>query len=310
METITRVQGIIQNDFITDWAGAFLLDKKAGSVSPGTLRFYQKKLHLFLDYCQAQVLTHISQLTPTNLRQYLVHLAEQGHNPGGVHACYRVLKAWLRWYWAEVEPAGRNPIDRVTSPKVPEQVLDPVSSEIVRAMLATCERGTFYGSRDRAMILFLLDTGARAQEALDVNLEDLDIATGTVTIRQGKGRKARKVFIGKTTRRAIRAYMRERLEFGPVLWVSSDGERLTYSGLRSLMVRRAKMAKVDPPTLHSFRRAFALAMLRAGVDVYSLQALMGHADLQVLKRYLKLTGADLKAAHHQGGPVNGGLLDD
>ncbi|NLF02023.1 MAG: site-specific integrase, partial [Anaerolineales bacterium] len=58
------------------------------------------------------------------------------------------------------------------------------------------------------------------------------------------------------------------------------------------------------PTLHSFRRAFALACLRNGIDVYSLQRLMGHADLSVLRRYLAQTEADLQQAHAQGGPVD------
>ena len=58
------------------------------------------------------------------------------------------------------------------------------------------------------------------------------------------------------------------------------------------------------PSLHSFRRAFAINMLRAGVDIYSLQLLMGHADLQVLRRYLAQTNDDLLKAHRKGSPVD------
>jgi site-specific recombinase XerD len=73
-------------------------------------------------------------------------------------------------------------------------------------------------------------------------------------------------------------------------------------------VRRANQAAIKAPTLHSFRRAFASNMLRAGVDVFSLQKLMGHADLQVLRRYLAQTTDDIAQAHRIGSPVDNNRL--
>ena len=74
------------------------------------------------------------------------------------------------------------------------------------------------------------------------------------------------------------------------------------------MHRRAETAGLKEPSLHSFRRAFAINMLRAGVDIYSLQELMGHADLQVLRRYLKQTNDDIAQAHRIGSPVDNNRL--
>ena len=71
----------------------------------------------------------------------------------------------------------------------------------------------------------------------------------------------------------------------------------------AILTRRAKLADVKAPSLHSFRRAFAINMLRAGVDVFSLQKLMGHADLQVLRRYLEQTTEDISQVHRMGSPV-------
>jgi integrase/recombinase XerD len=88
------------------------------------------------------------------------------------------------------------------------------------------------------------------------------------------------------------------------LWVTVEGKRLTYGGLRHIVERRARRAGVKMPGLHSFRRAFALACLRGGVDLISLQRLMGHSDLSVLQRYLAQVEGDLQAAHAKGGPVD------
>src|SRR4030065_1821145 len=66
----------------------------------------------------------------------------------------------------------------------------------------------------------------------------------------------------------------------PALWVSQNGESISYWGLNEIIERRARKAGVHKPELHAFRRAFDLECLRAGVDLFSLQKLMGHADLQ------------------------------
>ena len=101
--------------------------------------------------------------------------------------------------------------------------------EEINSLLKTCA-GNYSGVRDKAMMLGLLDTGARAKEFLHINLEDVDLATGAVMIRQGKGRKPRMVFLGRKTIRAIRGYLRHRHDNNPALWVSTHGERMTYSG--------------------------------------------------------------------------------
>ena len=95
--------------------------------------------------------------------------------------------------------------------------------------------------------------------------------SGEVYIHRGKGQKPRTVFLGKTSRKALRSYMKRRTDNNLALWVTVDGERLAYGGLRGIVIRRAKQAEVKTPSLHSFRRAFAINMLRAGVDVFSLQ---------------------------------------
>ena len=83
---------------------------------------------------------------------------------------------------------------------------------------------------------------------------------------------------------------------------------MTYGALRCVLRRRAIQACLkDIPTPHDFRRAFALVMLRYGVDIFSLQKLMGHSDLQVLHRYLAQTDQDIQAAHMRGSPVDNNL---
>ena len=295
-------------DYLPILIESFLVDRKAQGLSIDTVLFYKKKLNYFAKFCESQALTQVGQLTPDLLRRYLLGLSD-GHNPGGVHACFRTLRTLLLWVaQEEIMPLDwRNPIHKVKAPKLPNELLEPITLEDVNALVATCKY-SFSGTRDKAMVLGLLDTGARAQEFLNLNLEDVEMATGAVVIRQGKGRKPRMVFLGRKTLRAIRAYFRFRRDTISALWVSVHGERMTYTALRGLLRRRAQLAGLkEIPTPHDFRRAFALVMLRNGVDVFSLQKLMGHADLQVLRRYLAQTDQDVQTAHMRGSPVDHNL---
>jgi integrase/recombinase XerD len=84
-------------------------------------------------------------------------------------------------------------------------------------------------------------------------------------------------------------------------------ECLGYDGLRGVMTRRAETAKVETPSLHDFRRAFALSMLRNGTDIFTLAKLMGHEGITVLQRYLKQTDQDTETAHRRAGPVDNSM---
>jgi len=288
---------------------SFLIDRQAAGLSPHTLKFYRQYLQAFSTACSENAVKLVQDISPDLLRRYFLKLSEN-HNPGGVHCAYRTLRAFFRWLLNEeiMQPEWRNPMLKVKPPKVNLDPLEPISLEDVRALIAACQPGKLAGERDRAIFLFLLDTGARAQESCNTKLEDVDLNTGAVTIRYGKGGKTRMAFLGRKTRRALRSYLRLRQDHSPALFVSKTGDFLTYDGLRELLDRKAKLAKLTTkPTLHNFRRAFALNMLRNGVDVFALQRLLGHSDLQIMRRYLAQNDTDTRAAHMRGSPVDNGL---
>jgi len=78
---------------LATWVEGFIVDRTARGLSRKTIQFYSERLRLFMNYCDAQVITKISQLTPTILREYLLYLEHMKHNPGGVHANYRAVRA-------------------------------------------------------------------------------------------------------------------------------------------------------------------------------------------------------------------------
>ena len=223
----------------------------------------------------------VFQISPTLIRQFLLWLSETGHNEGDVHGCYRALKALLNWWEHEYEPENwRNPIKKVRGPMVSSEPLPPADWKAVKAMVKTCKNGPT-ASRDRALLFFSVDTGCRVGEMLSPDTDDFEPIAGAITLRKGKVGKARTVSVGRQTRRAMRKYLKQRAVDGP-LWQTIHTGRLTYDGLWAIVTRREKQANVKAPSLHSFRRRFALACLRNGMDLRRLQELMGHSTLNLL----------------------------
>ena len=276
---------------LTAWGDAFITAKKAEGRARATLEgVYSRVLTAFFAFCASRGVTSVEAIDPTIIREHLLAVAER-HAPSTVHRHYRTLRTWLLWYEAEAAPDGwRNPIRRVKAPKVPEQVLDPAPLTDLAAMVKRAD------VRDRAILLTLLDTGLRASELLGLNLTDFDQAEGVLTVRHGKGGRVRVAPLGPRTRRAVRQWLRARQSGGLALFCGSDGGRLTYWGLREVVRRLSKRAQVRAPTLHSIRRAFAIGMLRAGIDLLTLSRLMGHSGLSLLTRYAKQSVGDLRSA--------------
>jgi len=273
---------------------SFLLDRRAMNVSKGTLHFYNAKMGVFSDYCTDVGTESIPQITPTLLREFLLYLKDKGHNEGGTFAFYRAVKTFLLWYEDEFEPENwKNPIRKVTAPKVSIEPLEGVSKEEVYLLIGYCEKGTFYGERNKAILLTLVETGVRATELININCEDIDLLESHILIRQGKGRKPRDVFFGKTARKQLRTYLKLRGNSKGALFTTKDSERLTYNGLREIIRRLSKKAKIKEPGLHDFRRTFAIECLRNGIDIQTIARLMGHSTLQVISRYLRQTKQDL-----------------
>ena len=114
LSTDTQRTNLI-DDYLLTWVEAFMIDRKARGTAGGTLVFYSQKLKQFTDYCEGQAVKNISQITPGLIREFILWM-QQGHNPGGVHAAYRALRAFLKWYEQETDEI--TAIRKVKAPNV------------------------------------------------------------------------------------------------------------------------------------------------------------------------------------------------
>ncbi len=282
-------------------AQSFLLSREAMHCTEATLVWYKKYIGALVDYLTAHGVQDVKSIAPDHLRAFLVSLQRRGLADRTVHHHASAARAFCHFLVSEgMLPA--SPMNKVKMPRLPKSILPAFAPEDVRRLLAVCET-----PRDTAIVLCLLDTGLRAGEFVALNVGDMDVKTGAVQVRRGKGGKGRVAFLGAKARKALLRYIMARGEVkaDDPLWLSCNtGERLTHHGLRLLLRRLGKRAGVEHCTPHTFRRTFALWSLRAGMNVYALQQIMGHSDLTILRRYLALVEQDLEEAHRKHGAVD------
>lgn len=302
-QTFSTIVNQIVAGSIANIANGFLIDAQSRGLSPHTLRDYSNEINAFLKWADSQGIVMLDELTTDVIRKYLLSLQER-RNPGGQFAGYRVIRTLTYWWERETDDDYRSPIRKVKPPKVNQQPLPGVKPDAIQALLDACLGDNQI--RDRTIILFLADTGVRASEFCDLTMADIDLMSGAAIIRKGKGGKHRVVYIGQRSRRELRKYLkhRTRMEQDAPLFATQEEGKLTYSGLRQIIRRRAAQAGIDEPGLHDFRRFFALNMLRNGADLISLSRLMGHSGISVLQRYLAQVEDDLQLVHLRASPVD------
>lgn len=185
-------------------------------------------------------------------------------------------------------------------PRVDTRVLPALTEEEIQTLLNAAQE-----YRDKAMVLCLLDSGCRAGEFLSWNWSDVNLITGVVLVRHTKNRNERTVYLGKRALKSLVVlYATQGGDPGDPVWQHLGAKkRLHYDGLSGVLKKLSRETGIHAHP-HKFRRTFALLSLRNGMDVFSLQRLLGHKDLTVVKRYLDLVQSDLKDAHDRFGPVD------
>jgi integrase/recombinase XerD len=289
----------------------FNLHLQAEKRSPHTISDYEVTLRRFTAFCGA--LTRIDLITPDRIRQFLADWAEREVAPAGIAPrpvqklsakSIKNMHAALSSFfaWAEREQyIEQNPItDRIKPPTSTPPPIDPLTVDEARRLTAAAR-----GSRDQAIISFLLDTGCRASELCGITRANLDVA-GHSALVNGKGGKRRIIPFGDKTARLLFRYLASRNGEPPTALVFKvrSGEPLRREALLDLVHTVAKRANVSDCYPHRLRHTFAISYLRNGGDIYTLQAILGHSDLDMVKRYLAIAGADVQSAHRRASPVD------
>lgn len=276
----------------------FVLSRQAMRCSPATLVFYRFTAGAFLTWLELQGVREPAEVTVHLVREYLAQLVGLGRSDTTVHDNARAIKTLLRFWNAEGDlPA---PVD-FALPKLAKKRLPVLAVEELVRLIAACKT-----PREKALVLCMADSGLRRGEICALNCSDVDITSGRVRVAHGKGDKARTAVIGASARRALLNYrrdLRSPIYAETPLFLSRDGTRLTGTGLLQIVRRLWKSTGIHV-TPHALRRTFVVLSLRGGMDSLHLQALLGHASLDMVRHYAQMVDDDLLQAHRAHSPID------
>ena len=188
---------------------------------------------------------------------------------------------------------------RVPMVRREQKVVQPFAKDDVTTLLAACNPKTYVGSRMRAMILFLLDTGVRSSELVSIELCDVLFEEGRVRVLNGKGRKQRWTAISEVALETLRTYLEDFRGWSEGhLFQTVDGRALRNHHMNVMFTRHGLRAGVRQGNPHRFRHTFATWAIRVNARELDVQYLLGHSSPMMVRRYSATYDSEQAAAAH------------
>jgi len=268
----------------------YLLHAESRRMSQNTIKLYAMIYRKFTAHVGDK--TIFNQLTVEDVETFLT---AQTTVSDATLAKYHITLSSLFTWAVKQGFAAENLLKRITCARPEKREIVPFTLDEIRALLSACDKTAEYtragkatcantrptALRDRAIIMLLVDTGLRATELCDIQIHEVDLKNRQL-VTLGKGDKERLIPFDART---------------------GQDNPLDRKLLRKLLLRIGERAGVKDVHPHRFRHTFAINYLRNKGDIYTLQRILGHSTLEMVKRYLAIANVDVQNAHRQASPV-------
>lgn len=291
------------NDFIE-----YLTVQKRMSVN--TIDAYRQDIQAFESFLAERKAGGLADATNTMVVAYLMDLKNSGKSRSTVNRKLSSIRAYYRYLMNKGE-LKVNPTEDIKSPRIARKEISYLSIEEVERLLEAPD-DTTKGKRDRALLEVLYATGIRVSEVIELKLSDANLRMGFVKC-SGKHARARIVPMGLPARKALEDYLENSRPFlmrtvdyenpDSVLFVNYAGDPFTRQGLWKILKQYGTRAAIeDQITPQTLRNSFAMHMVQNGIDIKSLQELMGHEDILATQVYFEHMRNRIKDAYDKTHP--------
>jgi integrase/recombinase XerD len=304
------------SELIADFIEALRIDRGA---SEKTVEAYRQDLHLFQTWLGEAVSVIVQDLQSTDLHRYFAELSQQGQKATSIARKTSTLRQFFKFCCLE-KGFEKNPAEDLKAPQQAKRLPKYLSNEQVKKLLDTVDHGLFYNvqeaefvalqARDAAMVYLIYATGVRVSELVTLSLHQIDLQQSYVRVK-GKGDKERIAPFAPIAGEKLATYLEKHRAYLAVknkrpdqtVFLSHRGAPITRKAFWEILKRFASEAEI-PSTLspHVLRHSFATHLLQSGMNLRSLQMLLGHSDLSTTQIYTHIAPEHLKKSHKKYHP--------
>lgn len=279
------------------WVSWLLNNKK---YSKNTISSYSYDFKYFLNFIALHFevnKVNINQIEKLKLRDFrswlsFLNLINPSIKPNSISRARASIKSFY-FFCIHEKKITSSEITNLTNPRLPKNLPRPLSeNQILKFIeLLDREKNELVRKRNKALIYLFWGCGLRVSEALSLNKKQID---SDFLIILGKGKKERMIPLLPIIKKELNKWLLLRKKISPIktdaLFVSKIGNRLSPRYVQKFIERiRHQLGLEKNVTPHSFRHSFASHLLMNGVDLRTLQMLLGHSSLSTTQHYLKIT---------------------
>ena len=257
--------------------------------SKNTVVSYQRDLRQLKEYLERQGIEEPSKVTRTSLNSYISYLERKGKATTTISRILASTKAFFHYELMEGN-IRRDPAELLKTPKIEKKIPVILTVEEVNRFLEQPEGEGAKEVRDKAMLELLYATGIRVSELIGLELQDVNLAVGFLTCRDGE--KERVIPFGKKVNQYLRAYLEkarpELLKGNESTWLFTNcsGKQMSRQGFWKIVKYYGDKAEIQVDiTPHTLRHSFAAHLISSGADIQAVQTMLGHADLATTLAY-------------------------
>lgn len=276
------------------------------NFSQNTCGAYRTDLRQLAQYLSDQGVTSWADVTAEHITAFVAELRTRNYAVNSVARKLAATKSFFH-YLLNARILANDPAETLDAPRVTKYLPTVLTMQQVQRLFEVVQGDSPTGQRDVAMLHTLRATGMRVTELVTCDIGQLDLARGHIRCR-GRNHRDRILPLSLDAQRALVAYVedgRRVLRVRPdekALFLNHHGQRLTRQGFWLILKNYARMAEIEGITPHALRHSFALDMLSRGMDLRSVQELLGHANISTTQIYAHVRKA-------QGGEPLADMLD-
>lgn len=303
----------IQQMKLSQAIAGYMINLAARHLSQNTVTDYTNTLRKFSSYFGPD--KNVSEIGVDQVNDFLVSLT--GLSNKTISNYHSTLSTFYNWMESN-QLIKENFILKMKRAKPEKRVVDPVPEQEIRALIQatrfskyysrpgkkTCKNLLPFANRNEAIILFILDNGVRISELCNLQIKDIDLKQERAFVF-GKGSKERFVPFSPRTSKAIWKYHTTRGELYPEDFVFSteNNRQMDRGAIQKMLSRASDRANISHVHPHRLRHTFAVNYIRAGGDLFTLQMILGHESLDMVRHYSRLAQSDVKRVHRRSSPV-------